>query len=66
MRKEEAMNEQLRTNEQDDPAIGSDQSVRAGTIVDDDDDTEAHGGKIFIRIESRLDDVADQDARATT
>lgn len=65
MRKEEAMNEQLRTNEQD-PAIGSDQSILAGTIVDDDDDTEAHGGKIFIRSESYLDNAPDQDARSTT
>ena len=65
MPKEEAMNEQHRTSEHDGPASDWEQSPQAGTIIDNEDDTEAHGGKIFVRTESRLDDVADRDARAT-
>lgn len=66
MAKGEAMNEQHRTSELDDPAIGSKEPVQAVTIADNDDDTEAHGGKIFVRKDSRLDDVADRDLQPTT
>jgi hypothetical protein len=55
------MNEQLRTSEREDPTDAWDQSVQAGDIVDSDDDTEAHGGKIFVRAESHRVDAADRE-----
>jgi len=60
------MNEQHRTSEQEDPADRSDRSVLASHIVDLDDDTEAHGGKIFVRNETRLDDTTERDAQPST
>lgn len=62
----EAMNEQHRTSKQEDPTDRSDRSVEAGNIVDTDDDTEAHGGKIFVRNETRLDDSAERGSQPTT
>jgi hypothetical protein len=59
------MNEQYRTGDHENQANGSDEWVRIGAFVDDDDDTEACGGKIFARNQPRHDDVANRDGRPT-
>lgn len=64
--KGEAMNGRHRTNDPQDRGISPDESVQAEANVDSDNDTEAHGGKIFIRSESHADDVADRESQPSS
>lgn len=57
------MSAQRRTSEQEAPATDPDQSLEASANVDSDDDTEAHGGKIFVRKVSVADDGAERDSQ---
>jgi len=60
------MSAQHRRSEQEAPATEPDESLEASANVDSDDDTEAHGGKIFVRTVSVADDGAERDSQPST
>jgi hypothetical protein len=54
------------TSEQEDPATRLDQSVQAEANIDSDDDTEAQGGKIFVRDAFHVNETSDQQGHTAT
>jgi len=54
------MNEERRAIEpEEDPSTGTDEATKARAVAAADDDTEAHGGKIFAHEEPVQDGVAE-------